>query len=188
MGAKIIPTPKQLREVLRYEQETGRLFWKARDDGMFDGKSYPASRLAKTWNSKYAERPAFTASKEGGYLVGRVNGRNYLAHRVIWAIYHGNWPEYGLDHINGKTADNRIENLRLATQCQNMANTKRRSDNTSEIKGVFWSKRSSKWCAQIAVSGVSKHLGYYEDIDSAAMAYRKAAEQEFGEFANFGLV
>lgn len=186
MDEKIVPTVEELRELLRYEPETGNLYWETRPERMFEGNSYPASRLSKTWNSKYAGGRAFTASKQGGYFVGRVNGRKYLAHRVIWAIYHGRWPETGLDHINGNTQDNRVENLRLANQHQNMANTKKRSDNTSQVKGVFWSKGRSKWCAQIAKNGVSKHLGYYDDINDAASAYRIAASSEFGEFANFG--
>lgn len=186
MADKILPTPEQLRELLRYNPDTGKLFWKARPIEMFGGSSYPAERLAKTWNTKYADKPAFTAVKEGGYFVGRVFKTNYLAHRVIWALHYGEWPSKGIDHKNGNTADNRIENLRLASQSENNMNAKRRSDNKSGIKGVFWSERSKKWCAQIAIKGKSMHLGYYDDISHAGAAYERAAEEAFGEFANIG--
>lgn len=186
MADKILPTPEQLRELLSYDPDTGKLYWKTRPDEMFEGGSYPSYRLAKTWNTKYANKAAFTAVKEGGYFVGRVFKTNYLAHRVIWALHYGEWPETGIDHKNGNTADNRIDNLRLADQSKNSMNTKRRSDNKSGVKGVFWSEKSNKWCAQIAINGTSRHLGYYDDICDAGDAYERAAKESFGEFANFG--
>lgn len=186
MADKILPTPEQLRELLRYDQDTGLMFWKERPNEMFEGGAYPSSRLAKTWNTKYSGKQAFTATKEGGYFVGRILGKSYLAHRVVWALHYGEWPEIGIDHKNGNTTDNRIENLRLASQSENNMNTKRRSDNRSGVKGVFWSKLSKKWCAQIAINGRGKHLGYYTDIDDAAEVYKRAAEKYFGEFYNLG--
>ena len=50
-----------------------------------------------------------------------------------------------LDHINGDTSDNRIENLREATAAQNMQNRKTFANNKSGHKGVAWSKFHSKW-------------------------------------------
>lgn len=186
MAKRILPTPEQLRELLTYEPETGKLFWKVRPESMFEGSSYPAERLAKTWNTKYASKQAFTAVKEGGYHVGRVFRDTLLSHRVAWAIHYGEWPTMGIDHINGKTSDNRIANLRLATQTENMRNTKIRSNNGSGVKGVFWSKKQEQWCAQIAIHGKSRHLGFYDRIEDAGKAYRDAATQLHGAFANFG--
>lgn len=186
MADKILPTPEQLRELLRYEPDTGKLYWKPRPDEMFEGGSYPSCRLAKSWNTRYADKPAFTAVKEGGYFVGRVFKTNCLAHRVIWALYYGGWPSDGIDHINGDTKDNRIDNLRAATQHENMRNTKKRSDNKSGVKGVFWAEKYGKWEAQIQIGGKSTSLGRFSDIQDAANAYKAAAAEAFGEFANFG--
>lgn len=183
MAERILPTPDQLRQLLRYEPDTGKLFWKERPESMFYGLAYPAKRLAKVWNSKYADKEAMTAVRGSGYRTGRVFSRQYQAHRVAWAIYHGTWPSKDIDHINGNPGDNSISNLRLATVSENMRNTRIRSDNKSGIKGVFWAERYGKWEAQIAVHGKSIALGRFSDIGDAAAAYRNAAEKLHGEFA-----
>lgn len=186
MAERIVPTPEQLRELLRYEPDTGKLFWRERPPKMFEGGAYPPERTAKRWNTRYAGAEAMTALKDGGYRTGRVMGRQYLSHRICWVLHYGSWPTSGVDHINGVTGDNRIVNLRDETQSENMRNTKRRSNNKSGVKGVFWVERDGKWEAQICIDGKKRSLGKYFDIEDAANAYREAAKRIHGEFANFG--
>ena len=123
-----------------------------------------------------------------GYLYVRLMGKVYRAHHLAWLMHYGEWPDPTLvvDHINGDTGDNRIENLRLATITQNAANSKLRAANTSGAKGVVWHKRDKVWCAGIGVNGKNIHLGNFTNKQSAAEAYRDAAVRYFGEFANFG--
>ena len=33
-------------------------------------------------------------------------------HRAVWALVHGSWPKYQIDHIDRDPSNNRIENLR----------------------------------------------------------------------------
>src|SRR5690625_5199426 len=54
MADKILPTPEQLRELLRYEPETGKLYWKARPAELFKDK-----RSHGAWNARYAGKEAF---------------------------------------------------------------------------------------------------------------------------------
>lgn len=59
-----------------------------------------------------------------GYRYIAINKKDYAAHRLAWLYVYGKWPDNFIDHINGKTDDNRIENLRDVSQKENMKNTK----------------------------------------------------------------
>ena len=60
-----------------------------------------------------------------GWLRVKVGDTHYRVHRIVWKMYHGTDPAPGLtiDHINRDRADNRIDNLRLVTQKENIANS-----------------------------------------------------------------
>lgn len=117
-----------------------------------------------------------------GYILVKIQGSPYLAHRIVYYMIKGKQPSI-LDHINGDRSDNRIENLRPATQSQNLANAKKYKKSSSSYKGVAWHNRDKKWCANIKIEDKLKHLGYFTDEIEAAKAYDKAALELFGEFA-----
>ena len=108
-----------------------------------------------------------------------VSSSNKIMHRMIM-----NTPK-GLvtDHINHNTLDNRKENLRICTNSENRHNYIKPKNNTSGYKGVYFHKTTNKWCAKIRVNRIKMHLGYFLDIEEAAIAYNKAATKYFGEFA-----
>ena len=118
-----------------------------------------------------------------GYLAFNYRRSRLQCHRVIWLLVYGSWPEGILDHKNGNRTDNRIENLRIATHAQNIANAKVLRTNTSGYKGVN-KRRSGKWQAVITVNQKKTSLGTFADIEDAAAAYAKAARSAFGDFAN----
>lgn len=94
------------------------------------------------------------------------------------------------DHINCDGLDNRRVNLRQATQSQQMANQRRRSDNTTGYRGVVYRRGYVKpWAASIVRQGARTFLGYFPTAIDAAIAYDSAAIDLFGEFArlNFPL-
>lgn len=109
--------------------------------------------------------------------------RQYQAHRLAWLYHYGKWPTEFLDHINGNPADNRICNLREATNSQNQANRKRLTTNTSGFRGVTWNQKCQRWQASIKKDGKNIYLGLYEDAEKAGSAYKAAAAELFGEFA-----
>lgn len=185
--AENLPSIDTLRLLLRYEPETGRLFWRERPESMFADGGHSAAHCAAKWNTRYAGKEALTALRVHGYRHGSVLDKQQAAHRVVWALVYGKWPSQDIDHINGDPADNRIINLRLVTKAENMRNQKRYATNKSGATGVNWFKRDRTWQAKITVSGQQVHLGYFKNIDDA-IAARKAAEARYGFHENHGRV
>lgn len=179
MRSKDIPSPQVLRQLLRYDPDTGKLFWCPRGIEWFNDSEVGAERSCNTWNFRYANREAFTATMNKGYKSGSVFYRNLLAHRVAWAMYHGIWPQEQIDHINGLRTDNRIVNLRAVSGQENMRNAKRPKNNTSGVIGVRWQPNAGKWRARIKVDNRTLHVGYFDNFD-AAVAARKEAEAAHG--------
>lgn len=106
--------------------------------------------------------------------------RTHYAHRVIWLMHHGVWPEHQIDHINGKRDDNRIENLRPATNTENARSMNVVRSRTG-FKGVTVGGRA--FVASIMVNRQRVHLGCFDDPADAARRYDSAAREHFGEFA-----
>ena len=143
-------TPEQLRELFTWDPVSGRIHWKDRYNG----------------------RPAFVSVQTQGYLYGKVFGKNYLAHRVLWALEHGEWPSGDIDHINQNKTDNRMCNLRTATKTENARNKTRNKNNTSGFVGV--SKCKNKWRAYVTVDHKQMHLGLFNTKKQAHNAREKA--------------
>lgn len=105
-----------------------------------------------------------------------------MAHRVAWLLHYGEWPAGVVDHIDGDPSNNKIENLRIVTQQQNVWNSKKRYNNTSGTTGVLWRKKERKWYASLRVSGQTISLGFFDNKE-AAIAAREGKEIEIhGKF------
>ena len=142
------------------------------------------------WWIKPRARSSVKAGKQfgsyaNGYRIGKLRGKSYYEHRLIWLYHYGEWPKDQIDHINGVRDDNRIENLREATRQQNSFNRKSEKDSASNYKGVTWHKQHKKWQAQHRYRGKTYYLGLYETEEDAADAYRKATENLHKEYANY---
>jgi hypothetical protein len=102
----------------------------------------------------------------------------------VWELATGHKPVGKLDHIDRCPRNNRLDNLRLASDSDNQRNMDRPLHNTSGYKGVSYYKAGRKWCAYITVKDRKIHLGYFFDILEAAGAYDRAALHYHGDFAS----
>ena len=176
-----LPTQERLHELLQYDPDTGVFTWRERPL-----EAFTSERIWKAWNTRHAGN---VAGGEGrwcrGYVGLRIDNVSYLAHRLAYKYVHGADPQDGIDHINGDGGDNRITNLRPASQSVNNKNITLRKDNRSGVMGVHWHRAGNKWQASINSHGVTQYLGLFNDLDEA-VAVRKAAEAEHGYHANHG--
>lgn len=182
MAKRDLLTPEALRQLLRYEPETGKLFWRERGQEWFPPGTDGREWTVKIWNRKYAGKEAFT-SRADGYPAGHILNVRAVAHRVAWAIHCGEWPDGHLDHANGDRADNRITNLRLADRSQNNQNVRSQTNSSSQYKGVTWDKSRGKWTAGIKKDFVRHNLGRFANEEDAARAHDEAALRLYGEYA-----
>ena len=123
-----------------------------------------------------------TVSRGKKYIRLSINKKQLYLHQVIYLYFYGYIPKY-IDHINGNSLDNRIENLRETNQSLNTANSMLSKANTSGYKGVVWRKDTNKWMAQITKNRKNYKLGCFNNIEDAVNAYKIASKEFFGEFA-----
>lgn len=155
---------KRVREVLDYDPETGFFTWKVR----LQNSAPPVGSVACNVMPPY------------GYIRIGIDGEVFLAHRLAWFYVHGEWPAL-IDHIDRNTSNNRISNLRPATQSQNHQNQGPSRRNTSGVKGVSWDKCRGKWKLHIGVERKTTQARF--NTKEEAIAARKRAEEKyFGEF------
>jgi hypothetical protein len=156
----------RLRSLLSYDPDTGEFKWRESGQG---------------------RRPSLVAGRVStrGYSQISIDYKKYAAHRLAWLYVHGELPPHDLDHINGCRADNRIANLRVATEAENTRNRRTPVSNKAGLKGVYRSS-PNRWRAQIKVEGRRIVLGHFDKKEDAHAAYCQAAEKHFGPFASSG--
>lgn len=154
-----------------YDADTGALIWKHSDN------------QRSAWNGKFAGKAAGYIRNDG-YRIINLAGSYLYAHRIIWAMTMGEWPDQ-IDHINGDRSDNRLENLRSVSATENNRNLRRRAKSVSGRTGVFWDSVNNRWGASIQVDGRSIWLGRFNTVSEAGAA-RSAAEARYGFHQNHG--
>ncbi|MFG1260057.1 HNH endonuclease signature motif containing protein [Xanthobacter flavus] len=119
--------------------------------------------------------------RSNGYIYIHIDGYWYSAHRLAWFYVNGEWPPDQIDHISGIRDDNRIANLRPATNRENHQNIGLKRVNRSGAQGVSWDSSRMKWLARMRINGVCTNLGRFESIEAASKAYMdaKAAHHHF---------
>ncbi len=185
-----------LRQLLRYEPESGKLYWLERPVEMFSESTFrnrwggvsarSAQWACNRWNSAYAGKealaiPSTERGRNNGRRQGKVFGQNYYAHRMVWALHYGVWPSEMIDHEDGDPGNNRIGNLRDVSNGVNCRNGSLHSNNTSGCPGVSWYAPTQKWISRINIDGKRRSLGHFTSLEDAISA-RKQAENDCGQY------
>jgi hypothetical protein len=154
-----LPPQETLHQLFVYSIVEGALYW----------RSNPTSR-------------AGSVNGRRGYARITINYKTYSSHRLVWAYFYGDPGPQLIDHINRTRDDDRIENLRIATEAENRRSSSMYRTNTSGFKGVTFEKSVGRWKAYIYLNNRRKHLGVFSSKEEAAEAYAKAAAELHGEF------
>lgn len=160
-------TQERLKELLRYDPETGAFTW-------------------LTTTSNRVQVGDLAGSATDRYVLISIGGVKYRAHHLAWLYMTGSLPSERIDHRNLNKTDNRWSNLREATHMENSYNTAIRADNKSGAKGICWDVNRNRWLAFINAGGKRLNLGRFADFEEAKRVVAEARERLHGEFACHG--
>jgi hypothetical protein len=147
-----------VKSILDYNSETGEWFWKT--------KLKAGGKCSQ------------------GYWRIKIDQKSYKAHRLAWLYAFGKFPQSQIDHVNGNRSDNRLCNLRLASNAENQMNrAKAAVTNNSGFLGVNFNKVVGKFAARIQSNGKRIHIGYFDSPEDASSAYI-AKKTELSSFFN----
>lgn len=160
---------QDLISAVTYNPEEGTFMWKYRKE------------QRPQWNGRCAGKPCGHQRKKDKYLIITINSKRTYGHLVGWILSGRTIPSgYFVDHVDGDTTNNRLNNLRLATFKESSYNTKSMGG-TSKYKGVYLSSRNT-FVAQVTVDRINIQLGSYESENTAAGVYNWVAGRIQGGF------
>lgn len=160
---------ERVKEMIAYEAESGAFTWLCNRKGRWARVGAPAG-----------------GARPDGYVRIGIDGKSEYAHRLAWQMAVGPIPKgMEIDHIDHDPSNNRLSNLRLVTSSGNRRNRSRDSRNTSGVNGVYWAPHANAWCVQLRVDRKVHHIGYFKDLDEAALV-RKRVEAEHKFHQNHG--
>lgn len=156
-------THERLLQLLAYDPETGVFTWKERTANRV--------KVGDTAGSLHHD----------GYIVIRIDGGLYRAHRLAWFYVTGGWPSghFFVDHKDLNRARNVWTNLRLATNKQNGENPSLSKRNKSGYQGVWWNEKAQAYDVKICHNRKQHYIGRYISIDEAVEARQKAEKELF---------
>ena len=164
-------TQEYIKSLFDYDSDKGILTYKVNRGG----------------NAKAGQEAGWTWSVGNKrYKHIKIDGKSYRYHRLVWMYMYGKFPNDQIDHINGDTLDNRIENLRDVTSIENSKNRGIQSNNTSGYSGIN-QLPSGNWRVRINVNKKRINIGTFDSFDEAYKA-RKQAEVDYNYHKNHGRI
>ena len=155
-------TQSELKMFLHYDPETGVFTW------------------IKGRRGHWGNRPAGYVTKRD-YVRIKIKQVEYQSQNLVWLYVYGRWPDDVVDHKDHNPSNNKLNNLREATNSQNGANKRVQKDNKLGLKGAC--RVGDKYQAQLKKNGKTIYLGLFETAELAHQAYVEAARAVHGEFA-----
>ena len=100
-----------IRDYFEYDQETGKIH-----------RYYPTPDYWREINGIGSE----------GYIRIYIKKKEYRGRHICWFLHYGVWPKQELDHRNRIRHDNKIDNLKEATDAEQTANLSTQSKHGRE--------------------------------------------------------
>ena len=149
---------QRLKTLLKYNADSGVFVW---------------LKPSKYHSEKTGMEAGCAGNSRGKeYITIRIDGIGWKAHRLAWLYVFGVMP-VTIDHINGNSIDNRIENLRSVTQFENCQNHKEKIKPNGLPTGVSFTS-NGKFRARIRVRNKAIALGVFDSAEAAQARYREA--------------
>ena len=145
-------TIDQINYYFHYDRENGKLYWKNHWD--------------KSVRTRFLHKEAGTVRL--GYRRIILGLKVYTVHRLIWFIENRSLPTM-IDHINGDSLDNRIQNLRTSASRKNQQNQRRHRE--GKLVGASFHKASQTWRAVVKIEGKQIYLGLFNTELEAHQRY-----------------
>ena len=122
--------------------------------------------------------------RSDGYIMTGISGKRYMVHRIIYYMATGVDPlDNHIDHINGDHADNRLANLRLATQVENCRHrVTELSANKSGYRNVSWCNYWGRWNVSLKINGKAIQRKFKDKADAVACA-RELRSKYYKDYA-----
>ena len=128
----------------------------------------------------YAGKPMrkLVESKGSNYLqVHIAPGITMSAHRILYNLYHGEYPKDQIDHWNTCKLDNSISNLVPTSQTENMRNLPVSAKNITGFSGIHLSPNGKSFKVQIGIGrGKRIYLGTFSTLEEACEVRWTAAK------------
>lgn len=162
-------TRESVLEILDFDSETGKFYWKNPPKYHPDLKGLEAGM-----------------SRKGGhkaYWVIKINKIARKRGRLVFLVMNGRWPCPCIDHINGDSLDDKPNNLREATVTQNAWNHKTRRKTTNLPMGVR--TLGDRFAARISINKKHLFLGVFDTPELAADVYIAKRKELYGEFSGY---
>lgn len=154
-----------LKSLFIYNPETGLFTW----------------RVSRTKSVKIGQVAG--SFDKNGYVIIKIDGKAFKAHRLAWLYMTGKFPENMIDHKDENKSNNKFINLRDVDRTVNAENIKSvKSNNKSGFRGVSHVARINRWQANIRVNKKLLYLGIFATPELASAAYQKAKRK----FHNMG--
>lgn len=151
----LLPSQERLRALFSYED--GHLYW------------------LTSLNNRAPVGSEAGCVGTAGYRQVRIDGVIYKTHRLIWKWHTGQEPPEFLDHIDGNTGNNRIENLRPISNRENTVKGRVHKNKRSGLPvGVYRQSKRKPYYAMTYLDGKNRRLGSFGTIEEAAAAYHDA--------------
>jgi hypothetical protein len=153
----------------KYEIENEIAYIYIKDHGLFKKVIIDAEDIDK------CKKIGIWSLTKDGYIINCKTGI-YL-HRYVMDCP----DDLEVDHIYHNLLDNRKSQLRFATSSQQKMNTKRRKDNTSGHRGIYFDNNRHKWAVHLKDGSkrIAKRFNSYEDAVKYCETKLDEIHQEF---------